>query len=253
MKKLFKLFFVTAICLFFSPFIFGQASTLANADVTQFAKTIPVNKLILLVTNTPSNFDTSTTAILQLAKAGVPDTVIDAMRAKAIAPAAKSVVQNASASSTLPQTADRDTELIQSDARGGVYLIDASNISHKLRMERQLMATNEGKKALLNVMGVGMLKKSAIKMYVKGENSNVQMKDGNIHLFLKNVPATEQSEIKLVRLTLEKDKRIVSVAKAYFLPALSTAKEKEVEVPVEQVGSTDNFRITPPAALEPGH
>lgn len=256
MRKYILALVFLAACL---PMFAQQA--LNNDSVIKLVKAGLSDDLIVSTINaSPGAYDTSTNGLIALKSAGVSDKVVEAIVAKAVAPAVK-----AQAPVSAPSTAADDPNDPASAHDPGVYLMTISP-DGKRKMVFIDRASVAGAKTS-NVMGAAFsygIAKAKVKIDIPGARANTRTTEANPVFYMYFPPSinmgglggtdviTSPSQFSLLALDEKKDHRETLVGKMGLNGANIGVDEKKTIPFTSQRLRSEVYKVTLSKSLKKG-
>jgi hypothetical protein len=252
--RTFRITLLMLVILVSAPFVHGQEAKkpLTNTDVVKLVQaSLPESTIVLAIQQSETNFDTSPSALIELKKQGIPQTVTEAMiRASSVADAAKPATDAPLPTSVPALPKDGDGTDVLAD---GTYYKSPGGW---VKLEQLTMAG--GGATHMGKMFVPGLTPQMVWTY-RGPEAPVQIADRRPTFVVKqspyivNIPGHSDRDLLIVRFNKKKDHRELQTTSGgnMFTFKAGLSKEKTPEIAVAKISDT-TFSITPTNDLDPG-
>lgn len=224
MRKMSIVSLIAACMLLGSSVVIAQQAKapITNVDVVELVKAgLPENTIVLAIQQSPTNFDTSPQALIQLKNQGVTQKILEAM----LQPKAATTMPSNNPSSNDPLSAQTETSGSARMSLMEVTLIDGSERIPMKRSETSMRGSSAG--MIMNPFG-----KAKVRAALNGNHAQLRITNNSPMFEISlssDVNASDQ--LVLIRLNPKSDRREVEVGRA-SIAGSSMGFRKEAIVPI---------------------
>jgi len=212
-----------------------EVKPLTNADVVAMVKAgLPESTIVLTIQRSPSRFNVSPEALIELKNQSVTQKIMDAMLS----------TQTAS-SQVPPQEPDSSVPGLPNEQ--GAYYEGPAGFVRLERVTARARTRGEGK----GLLTMGLSGMQFVAAY-RGARAPVQVTEPKPTFYVRAPAELSTREIQIVRLETKKDRREVQTASGTILSTKVGYREKDLRKAIVKQLGAGLFEVAPESELAPG-